>query len=137
MVQEASGHHFHQCRWRRGPLAHTRGIDQPISGMVPVTISQSMQLRTPKAFANNWSYVSISALTWRSESPLPFSIISYAMLPTLDALSRDALVLPPDQRVALAYRLLVSVEPGPEPGAEAAWDAEITQRIARFDSGEA
>lgn len=54
---------------------------------------------------------------------------------TLDALSQDALVLPPDQRVALAYRLLVSVEP--EPGAEAAWNAEIAQRIARFDSGEA
>jgi putative addiction module component (TIGR02574 family) len=59
------------------------------------------------------------------------------MPPTLDALSHDALVLPPDQRVALAYRLLVSVEPDPEPGADAAWDAEITRRIARFDSGEA
>ena len=59
------------------------------------------------------------------------------MPPTLDALSNDALVLPPDQRVALAYRLLVSVKPGPEPGAETEWDAEITQRIARFDSGEA
>ena len=58
------------------------------------------------------------------------------MPPTLDALSQDALVLPPDQRVALAYRLLVSVEPDPEPGAEAAWEAEIIQRIARFDSGE-
>ncbi|MBL9187417.1 MAG: addiction module protein [Opitutaceae bacterium] len=54
---------------------------------------------------------------------------------TLDALAHDALVLPPDQRVALAYRLLVSVEPAPEPGAEAAWDAEIVQRIARFDAG--
>ncbi len=53
----------------------------------------------------------------------------------LDALSHDALVLPPDQRIALAYRLLVSVEPEPEPGAEAAWDAEIVQRIARFDAG--
>jgi hypothetical protein len=31
----------------------------------------------------------------------------------------------------------VRVEPDPEPGAEAAWDAEITQRIARFDSEEA
>lgn len=39
-------------------------------------------------------------------------------------LSQDALVLPPEERVALAYRLLVSVEPSPEPGAEAAWDAE-------------
>ena len=55
---------------------------------------------------------------------------------TLDALSHDALVLPPDQRVSLAYRLLVSVEPDPEPGADAAWDAEIAKRIARFDAGE-
>lgn len=55
---------------------------------------------------------------------------------TLAALSQDALVLPPDQRVCLAYRLLVSVEPDPEPGADAAWDAEIANRIARFDAGE-
>ena len=51
---------------------------------------------------------------------------------TLDTLSKDALVLPPDQRVALAHRLLASVESDPEPGAEAAWEAEI----ARFDAGE-
>ena len=57
------------------------------------------------------------------------------MLGTLDALSRDALVLPPDQRVTLAYRLLVSVEPDPEAGADAAWEAEIASRIARFDAG--
>jgi hypothetical protein len=55
------------------------------------------------------------------------------MPPTLDALSQDALVLPPEERVALAYRLLVSVEPSPEE----AWAAEIATRIARFDSGEA
>ncbi len=55
---------------------------------------------------------------------------------TLEALSHDALVLPPDQRVTLAYRLLVSVEPEPEPGADAAWEAEIVRRIARFDAGE-
>ena len=54
---------------------------------------------------------------------------------TLDAIAHDALVLPPDQRVSLAYRLLVSVEPDPEPGADAAWDAEIARRIARFDAG--
>jgi hypothetical protein len=36
--------------------------------------------------------------------------------------------------MALAYRLLVSVEP--EPGADAAWEAEISQRIARFDAGQ-
>ena len=42
------------------------------------------------------------------------------MSSALDALSHDALVLPPDERMALAYRLLASVEPNPEPGAEAA-----------------
>ena len=55
---------------------------------------------------------------------------------TFEVLSHDALVLPPDQRVALAFRLLVSVEPAPEPGAEAAWESEIARRIARFDAGE-
>jgi putative addiction module component (TIGR02574 family) len=54
---------------------------------------------------------------------------------TLDAIAHDALVLPPDQRVELAYRLLASVEPEPEPGADAAWEAAITERIARFDAG--
>ena len=54
----------------------------------------------------------------------------------LDALFQDALALTPYQRVALAHRLLASVESDPEPGAEAAWEAEIARRIARFDSGE-
>ena len=58
------------------------------------------------------------------------------MSATLDAISHDALVLPADQRVALAYRLLLSVEPDPEVGADAAWEAEIARRIARFDAGE-
>ena len=53
---------------------------------------------------------------------------------TLDSLAQDALVLPPDQRVALAYQLLLSVEPGAQTDAEEAWDTEIRARIARFDS---
>jgi len=55
---------------------------------------------------------------------------------TLDGLTHDALVLPPDQRISLAYRLIVGVESDPEPGADGAWDAEIANRIARFDAGE-
>jgi putative addiction module component (TIGR02574 family) len=47
-----------------------------------------------------------------------------------------ALELPPDQRLTLAYRLLLSVDPESESGTEAAWEAEITARIARFDAGE-
>lgn len=55
---------------------------------------------------------------------------------TPDALSEDALVLPPDQRLTLARRLLDSVDLEPEPGAVAAWETEIARRIKQFDSGE-
>lgn len=58
------------------------------------------------------------------------------MSATLEALSQDALVLPPDQRLTLARRLLDSVDLEPEPGSEAAWQAEIARRIERFDAGE-
>lgn len=56
---------------------------------------------------------------------------------TLDAVAHDALVLPPEQRLALARRLLDSVDLEPDPGADAAWRAEIAQRLARLDAGEA
>lgn len=62
--------------------------------------------------------------------------IIFSMGVALDALSQDALVLPAEQRLVLARRLLESVELEPEPGAEAAWEAEIGRRIARFDAGE-
>jgi len=55
------------------------------------------------------------------------------MSAALDAVAHDALVLSPDERMALAYRLLVSVEP--EPGANEAWDAEIGRRMADFNEG--
>ncbi|MCA1659420.1 MAG: addiction module protein [Verrucomicrobiaceae bacterium] len=55
---------------------------------------------------------------------------------TLDALSQEALELPPDQRLALAQRLLDSVDPEPDPGAAAAWESEIARRIAQFDTRE-
>ena len=58
------------------------------------------------------------------------------MTATLETLSKEALVLPPDQRMALALRLLVSVEPEPEPGMDATWEAEIARRIDSFDKGE-
>ena len=54
---------------------------------------------------------------------------------TLETLSQKALVLPPDQRLKLARRLLDSVELEPEPGAETAWEAEIARRIERLDAG--
>jgi hypothetical protein len=54
---------------------------------------------------------------------------------TLDAVAHDALILPPEQRLALARQLLDSVDLEREPGAEAAWETEIAQRIARFKAG--
>ena len=53
-----------------------------------------------------------------------------------DALVQDALVLPPDQRIALAHRLLSSVETDLDPSAEAAWEDEIARRLAQADAGE-
>ena len=58
------------------------------------------------------------------------------MSAALDSLSQEALSLPADQRLALARRLLDSVDLEPEPGAEAAWETEIARRIAHFDAGE-
>ncbi len=58
------------------------------------------------------------------------------MVPTLDAVSKDALVLPPDERMTLACRLLESVEEPVDEGAAEAWELEIGERIARYDRGE-
>jgi putative addiction module component (TIGR02574 family) len=54
---------------------------------------------------------------------------------TLESLSKEALVLPPDQRLKLARQLLDSVDLEPDPGADAAWETEIAGRIERLDSG--
>ncbi|HXP61797.1 MAG TPA: addiction module protein [Dongiaceae bacterium] len=54
---------------------------------------------------------------------------------SLEDVAADALLLPEDQRFALALRILSSVEPKADAGVEAAWDAEIRERIRRFDSG--
>ena len=58
------------------------------------------------------------------------------MAATFDTLTQEALVLPVDQRIALARQLLSSVEVDPDPEANAGWEREITQRIARSDAGE-
>jgi putative addiction module component (TIGR02574 family) len=57
------------------------------------------------------------------------------MSATLEDLSKDALVLPTEQRLALARQLLDSVDLDPEPGAGSAWETEIAERIERFDAG--
>jgi putative addiction module component (TIGR02574 family) len=55
---------------------------------------------------------------------------------TLEALSHDALILPPDQRLALACQLLESVDPAPDPDADLTWEKEIQRRIASLKNGE-
>ena len=55
---------------------------------------------------------------------------------TLDSIVEEALELLPDERVTLARRLLVSVDPEAQPGADVAWETEIIQRIRRYDAGE-
>ena len=58
------------------------------------------------------------------------------MTKTMDALSRQALVLPPAERLSLACALIESVEASDAPNPDLAWENEIRERIARFDSGE-
>ena len=53
-----------------------------------------------------------------------------------EELMAEALRLPEDQKVSLAYRLLSSIEPPESTEIRAAWDAEIRRRIAAFDRGE-
>ncbi len=47
----------------------------------------------------------------------------------------EALLLPPDQRLTVAHRLLSSVEPEPTDEIERVWEVEIQDRIARYDAG--
>ena len=53
-----------------------------------------------------------------------------------DAVAHNALILLPEQRLALARQLLDSVDLELEPGVEAAWETEIVRHVARFKAGE-
>lgn len=53
----------------------------------------------------------------------------------LDEVTKDAMELLPKQRVALAGFLLESAEGAVDTEAEAAWDAEIRERIRAIDEG--
>lgn len=57
------------------------------------------------------------------------------MARTLDILEQDALLLPEEQRLTLAHRLLRSTEPPEEPSIESLWTAEILRRIESLDAG--
>jgi putative addiction module component (TIGR02574 family) len=57
------------------------------------------------------------------------------MAGSIETLVNEAMQLPPDQRLTLAHRILRSVEPAASSEIDAAWGAEISERIARYDSG--
>jgi len=57
-------------------------------------------------------------------------------MPTgLEQVTKDAMDLPPRQKLALAEFLLESVDSPADPGAETAWDSEICDRIRAIDEG--
>jgi len=55
----------------------------------------------------------------------------------LDELSKKAKELVIEERAQLAQELLESVEQDADPEVQAAWDAEIASRVARYERGEA
>ena len=55
---------------------------------------------------------------------------------SLENLASEALLLPKDQCITLAHRILSSVEPAVESAVESAWDLEIRERIERYDAGQ-
>lgn len=58
------------------------------------------------------------------------------MSPLLDELVKKAQALPANERVVLARALWASVEQEDGSEIEAAWEAEITRRLAAYDRGE-
>lgn len=54
---------------------------------------------------------------------------------SVETIVSEAVQLPPDQRLTLAHRILSSIEPEPSAETDAAWDQEIRERIARYDTG--
>lgn len=53
----------------------------------------------------------------------------------LTALFREAAQLPERDRATLAGLLIETLEPGPELDVEAAWNEEISRRVAELDAG--
>jgi putative addiction module component (TIGR02574 family) len=53
----------------------------------------------------------------------------------LEEVAKEAMDLPPRQRLALAEFLLESADGAADPEAEAAWDSEIRDRIRAIDEG--
>lgn len=57
------------------------------------------------------------------------------MTSSTDNLFQAALALPPDDRAALADKLLDSLSESPDSEIDAAWAAEAEQRIAAYEQG--
>lgn len=55
---------------------------------------------------------------------------------SLSQILYEATLLPEDQRLTLAHRLLTITEPPPSKNTDNAWDIEIRDRITRYDRGE-
>lgn len=55
----------------------------------------------------------------------------------LDELSKKAQSLAVEERAQLAQELLESVERDADPDVQAAWDAVIADRVAKYERGEA
>ena len=53
----------------------------------------------------------------------------------LEEVTKEAMDLPPRQKLALAGLLLESADEAADPEAEAAWDSEICDRIRAIDEG--
>ena len=53
----------------------------------------------------------------------------------LEEVTKEAMDLPPQQRLALAGFLLENLDAASDPDAEAAWDSEIRDRIREIDEG--
>ena len=54
---------------------------------------------------------------------------------SVETITSEALHLSQDQRLTLAHRILASVEPAPDARVESEWEAEIQERIRKYDAG--
>jgi putative addiction module component (TIGR02574 family) len=57
------------------------------------------------------------------------------MRATVEGLTKEAIDLPEDQRLTLAYRILSTLEPPISAEIEEAWEREISGRITKFREG--
>lgn len=55
---------------------------------------------------------------------------------SINQILQDAILLPEDQRLTLANRILMLNEPNASEDVSSVWDTTIKDRIARYDKGE-